>query len=102
VKGIPELIGKAEAAVLLGGVSLRTVDRLRAAGEIDTRPVGMRGVRITVQSIGAYLERQSAAYAERLGLVGEAEDENPFAIPMLEELKQEAALRRTAKLKVAA
>ena len=88
--GVLALVDKAGAAALLGGVSLRTIDRLREAGELETQPIG-RLVRITVRSIVAYLASQRG---EDPAAAVEAEPVNPFAIPLLDELR---AARRLAK-----
>ena len=84
---LPAVATKTEVAAFLG-VSVRTVDRLRENGELQTVLVGSRSVRITVSSVARYLERQVGGAAAP----PEAEPEtDPFAIPLLEEL-------RTAKL----
>jgi hypothetical protein len=68
-------------------VSTRTIDRLRAEGELEWMPV--RGcVRITVASIEAYEQRQNQhAYAA---------GGDPFAIPALEAIRAEKDERRSA------
>jgi hypothetical protein len=90
--GIPALVDKAAAAALLGGVSVRTVDRLRLAGELTTQPVGPRLVRIDVKSIEDYLARQRGADPS----APEA-PADPFAIPAIDQLRAEAKARRQQK-----
>jgi hypothetical protein len=91
--GVLALVDKAGAAALLGGVSQRTIDRLREAGELETQPLGPRLVRITVRSIEAYLSRQRG---EDPAAAVEAEPVNPFAIPLLDELRAARGLAKAA------
>lgn len=86
---IPELVDRERAAVLLGGVSTKTVDRLRARGEIATVAISTGCIRITTDSIAEYVERQLASEAQVC-------DERPsdFPIPALEAIKREKAAAR--------
>jgi excisionase family DNA binding protein len=54
---LPTLLSKAAAAEALGGISVRTIDRLRAAGQIQSVQVGGQ-VRLIEESIDAYLASQ--------------------------------------------
>ena len=90
--GVPELVDKATAAALLGGVSIRTIDRLRLAGELETQPVAQRLVRIDVKSIEDYLARRRG-----LDPAGRKEPVDPFAIPAIDQLRAEAKARRQQK-----
>jgi excisionase family DNA binding protein len=54
---LPTLLSKTAAAEALGGISIRTVDRLRAAGFIQAVQVGGQ-VRLIEESIEAYLASQ--------------------------------------------
>ena len=57
-RGIEErLLSRAEVAVLLG-VSQATVVRMESRGELEARRVGRRSVRITADSVTAYLSRK--------------------------------------------
>ncbi len=83
------IVCKSDAARLLGGVSTKTVDRLRAAGELDALAVRGR-VMIGVDSIEAYIERQLRAGrcprvppSSRRDAGSLADD--PFPIPALRE-----------------
>lgn len=90
---------KTEVAGFLG-VSVRTVDRLRETGELETVLVGRRSVRITVSSVAHYLERQANAPAAALAAAESETD--PFAIPLLEELRAAKTSGRRAEVEVAA
>jgi hypothetical protein len=92
-RSIPVLADKLLAAELLGNVSIRTVDRLRAVGEIESVLVGERSVRITVASIERYLSRQLPTSPLDSG-TAEIEEADPYAIPLLLELKAAAVERR--------
>ena len=93
MSGIILSFSRATTACVLG-LSTRTVERLRAEGELETYLAGKRGVRITERSIVAYQERQLALYSGcRVG--NEAESEvDPYAIPLLDQLKRDAAQRQ--------
>jgi hypothetical protein len=54
---LPTLLSKAASAEALGGISIRTIDRLRAAGLIQSVQVGGQ-VRLIEESIEAYLASQ--------------------------------------------
>lgn len=53
---IPELLTRSEAAAK-ARISVRTLDRLRELGEIESQPVGARKM-VLAHSLGSYLERQ--------------------------------------------
>lgn len=64
---IPELLTRSEAAAK-ARISVRTLDRLRDTGEIETQPVGARRM-VVAHSLGSYLERQrEAVHAESVSV----------------------------------
>jgi excisionase family DNA binding protein len=69
-------------------VSTKTIDRLRAAGELESIRVGSR-VRIKIASLEAYELRQAEREAQ-------AEPADPFAIPALDTIRAEKVRRRAA------
>jgi hypothetical protein len=88
---IPELVDRPRAAKLLGGVSIKTVDRLRKRGAIASCSVGERSIRIEAASIDAYLERQLAQTRPK---PAEAREQELFPIPALEAIKRQKGERR--------
>lgn len=88
------LLTKADAAKILA-VSVRTLDRMRVSGEIETVFV-RSSVRIPAAAVERYIVGQ-------LGSAAEVEaPADPFAIPLLDDLKSEAVERKAKKLKAAA
>jgi hypothetical protein len=85
----PKLLPKDAAARELGGVSPRTVDRLRAAGELAT--VRVRGrVMVCAASLDAYIERQRGALRTRTTI------EEEFPLPALDERRRASRERAAA------
>lgn len=91
---IPELVDRPRAAELLGGVSIKTVDRLRKRGAIVSCSIGERSIRIEVDSIGAYLARRRNGGQSESDLKRKEEEDPLFAIPALQVLKQKKARQR--------
>ena len=82
-----ELLTKQEAARKLGRVSVSTVDRMRAGGELVT--IRVRGrVFVCAHSLAAYLERQ------RSGPQGRAALEEAFPLPRLDARRRASRERR--------
>jgi excisionase family DNA binding protein len=76
----PNELSRREAALYLG-VSLRTLDRLREDGEIES--FGVRGcVRVVVASIDAYKERQREAAKRLRTQAGQLPAKGDFEIEM--------------------
>jgi hypothetical protein len=78
----PRLVSRDAAAGILGGVSTKTVDRLRAAGALETKHVGRRAL-IVAASLYRFIEGRRPA--DRV---------DPFPIPVLDaerQRKREAA-----------
>jgi hypothetical protein len=88
---LPRLLLKGEALGYLGA-SVRTVDRLRQQGKLEAVLVGA-SVRITARSLESLVIRQLGPGAAPETSVA---SEDPFAIPLLEELKAQAAERRAS------
>jgi hypothetical protein len=84
---LPELINRKRAAVKLG-LSIRTVDRLRAEDALESRKTSQRRVMITVGSVAELLRRLNGAEPARDRHEAAAD---PFAIPALEELRARKA-----------
>jgi hypothetical protein len=82
-----ELLSKPEAARKLGGISVTTLDRLRACGEVDT--IRVRGrVFLCARSVAAYIERQ------RSGSPGRAAIEAAFPLPRFDARRAASRARR--------
>jgi excisionase family DNA binding protein len=89
----PKEISRHEAALYLG-VSVKTVDRLRAAGELDDFAIGAV-VRIEIESIDAFKERQRQARRSRqfasTRLAESVREEDELPIPALARARDERA-----------
>jgi hypothetical protein len=82
-----ELLSKHEAARRLGGVSVTTLDRLRAGGELVTIKVRGR-VFICARSVAAFIERQ------RSGSLARPEFEEAFPLRRFDALRASSRQRR--------
>ena len=84
-------------------ISLSSLDRLRAEGELETIPVGRRGARITPDSVNAYVERQLVRARALAGRAGEAVEADwtgddstyqPSPVALIDQRRRERAERR--------
>lgn len=84
---IPTLLTKKAAAEALG-VSIRTIDRLRAAGEVQAVLAGSQ-VRLIEESVAAYIARQIPPSSK-------AEAEAKFTPQLIARRRAERAAREAA------